>query len=178
MTITKLDSDWNYMVYEDSHYKPSTKELMDTINYNNYGIQITHETEQEEVVSSRYFSNRMISSAYAANMEFLPLDTISTIQIITNQDFDSTHLAGSNISDLFQVIESFYYSSSDVYTVQEYLNMKGEHTRFQQGEPFLLHLNSSPMKKEKYEFTVKITLENAFIDVIEDKTKEIIITNQ
>lgn len=154
----------------------------DSVLYTNYGITVEPEVKFVTIIN---LEHRILTSIFPSAYACIPipppvsnpytLTEISNIEIITHQDFDSTHLAGSNVADLFQVIEGFY-GSSDFYTIEEYIDQ--EDTYFKKGEPFLLHLISSPTKEGKYRFTVKITLEDAAIDFVEYKTTGVFIKKE
>jgi len=90
-----------------------------------------------------------------AETQYTPKDTIVSITITTNNDFDNQHPAESNISDLFKLLGSDRYI-----TIQEFLRMSEkiyEYTK-PENEKIDLFLLQPPEVAGEYSFKVEVLL--------------------
>lgn len=148
----------------------------DSVNYNNYSIFIAPQmiTYFSMLHNSNSFS--LINSAYACSPVTPTTDeTIDSILIICDKDFDATHLAGNNLSELFFIVvldqaNNIYYNRFDL---PEYLITKPTVPT-----EMTLLLKSPPNLTEGYEFTVKYFQDGIDCDYFEFKTNEIVIRNE
>ena len=94
-------------------------------------------------------------------------EVIEKIEIITHQDFDSTHLAGSNVTDLF--VDSWNQNS-----IQEALE---NDPYFYLSQSFKYYvLTTSPTTTKSYDFTVKYNFTNG--KVLETTIDKVVIKSQ
>lgn len=133
--------------------------VTDTIFYNNYGLEMYPKTKHIGI--AYHFS--LIPSVYACVPPPIQQsnEVIEKIEIITHQDFDSTHLAGSNVADLFNVldIENLEQEHSVQVFLEKYPNPSDE------GLTFLLR--TKPHKTGEYSFTFKYYQSGGEVEYIE-----------
>ena len=148
----------------------------DSVNYNNYSIFIAPQmiTYFSMLHNSNSFS--LINSAYACDPVTPTTDeTIDSILIISNKDFDATHLAGNSLSELFDIVvldqaNNIYYTKFDL---SEYLITKPTVPT-----EITLILKSPPNLTEDYKFTVKYFQDGIDNDYFEFITAKIVIQNK
>ena len=156
ITVSNIDNSGDYPVVVTTGSIPK----------NNYGIKldITKQEDSCTNLTSKYrFS--IFTSAYACDQEdfaiFKALDTITQIQIISLHDFNSTHPANSDVSELFYVFEEGKSS-----TIEEFLNNKiynFEGNQYDLFESILLLLNHTPDANTLQQFKVEIHLSDGRI---------------
>lgn len=149
--------------------------INDTIYYNLYSIFITPRTETYYAMFQRNNTLGLINSAYACS-PVIPTtdDRIDSILIISDKDFDSTHLAGADLSELFDIVvidqtNNIYYEKFKLY---DYTSTKP----YVPNEMTLI-LNSPPSLISNFEFTIKYYQDGIYKDYFEFKTNSIVIKN-
>lgn len=142
--------------------------VTDTIFYNNYALNMHANTKY--VGMAYHFS--LIPVAYACVPPPIQQsnEVIEKIEIITHQDFDSTHLAGSNVVDLFQVLdlEEVEQEHSIETFLEKYPNPSDN------GLTFLLR--TKPQKTGEYSFTFKYYQSGGEVEYIEVKIDKKVIS--
>ncbi|MCP4522925.1 MAG: hypothetical protein GY828_01770 [Candidatus Gracilibacteria bacterium] len=135
------------------------QKVTDTIFYNHYTIYMYPKTKYVGV--GYHFS--LIPAAYACVPPPIQQsdETIENIEIITHQDFDSTHLAGSNIIDLFKILDP--ENVQEEYSIDEYLKKYPNPHR--NGISFLLR--KSPHQTGEYSFSFKYYQSGGEVEYIE-----------
>ena len=92
-----------------------------SISKNAYGIRLSIK-RSENYCELKRSNSFFIQSVYATScdcppeFQYMPLDSIVSVKLTTYSDFDSEHLAGSDITDLFYV-----YSGNEFTEISEYL---------------------------------------------------------
>jgi hypothetical protein len=129
------------------------------INKNAYGIRIEFQEEQ----IANHFRPEIISSAMATSCDddYIYIDTIKYLRILSNADFDENHLRNTDLSSLFKGIIPFhknYYDDlpKDVEQVIKDLNQNNDE-HISSFDLFLLH---EPKLDSIYCFTIEIGLNN------------------
>ena len=156
--------DWNIdkVVSLENHYKYEQFED-DELNFDNYAISIYPE---EEYYTSNF---TLLNKVYACDKPAPHTnDNITNIEIIVNNNFDDSHLAESEVTDLFKVSEPY---SLELLTVPNFLS--------ERNIPRVVHLllTEAPLESGEYSFTVKITLEGRTLNYYEFTTNSVTITN-
>jgi hypothetical protein len=124
-----------------------------------FGLRIN--IERKEDVCGNDFQPLFISPAYAISCDYcpeklyLPLDSIVSLDVITNDDFDSGHSANDNISEYFSVL-----MSTEFISINEFINR--QHNELydinNSDLQFDLMLMSPPDESSEYQFEVQIEL--------------------
>lgn len=91
----------------------------------------------------------LISTAYAykPDMDAYNMDTITSITISSDRDFDAAHPAGASLNDLFTIPDLSVINTSNAY----YQNAFG----------FNLYLNHAPASEQYHRFTVNATTQSS-----------------
>lgn len=81
----------------------------------NFGIAVAFRQNEYECKRSNF---DMIQSAYAykPNINYYSLDSITSINIFSNQDFDNTHKAGTLLNEYFTMSDLNEINISNTYT--------------------------------------------------------------
>jgi hypothetical protein len=125
-----------------------------------YGLQIECSLEQLALQKSSVFAS--FNSIYAYDcfcppeIQYVAQDTISSIKIISLDEFDSYHPANSDISEYFKVL-----SSKNYITIRQYLDYP--ETIFlvmPEQEVISLYLMQPPIITGEHQFLVEIGLES------------------
>ncbi len=123
-----------------------------------FGIRLT--ISRKENICINQHLPLFSSSAYAFDCDcdrilFQPLDSIKSIEVFTVNDFDSTHLTGSNVSDYFRV-----YHSGGFYPIHEFIkNLDFEESNFLDTiQQFDLLLVRPPQIHIDHQFKVELEL--------------------
>ncbi len=150
--------------------------INDTIDYNLYSIFITPITETYFAMIQRSNSFGLIKSAYACS-PIIPTteDKIDSILIISDNDFDSAHPAGTDLSELFNIVvndqtSNIYYEK---FKLNDYISTKP----YVPNEMTLI-LNSPPNLTINFGFTVKYYQNGIDNDYFEFNTDKIVIKNE
>lgn len=91
-----------------------------SISKNAYGIRISI-NRSESICEVKRNNSLLIQSAYATScdcppeVQYMPLDSIVSVIIITSNDFDSEHLRGSDVSKLFYVFKGNEFTKLSEY---------------------------------------------------------------
>lgn len=149
----------------------------DSVVYSKFTITILPQTK------SYYSSNinkplfGIVNSAYACSPSRPPTtdEKIENIEIICNKDFDSSHSAGNNLADIFDIIIKDYHKFNyEKYDLIEFLSQNPVST-----EPDIyLVLKAPPEKTGEFEFTIKYTQDGIDFDYFEKTTNKIVITKE
>jgi len=169
--------DWhiyNAVYSEDADEKLILSEIInDTVDYNSYSIFITPITETYFTTVQRNKPFEWTNTAYACS-PITPTtdDRIDSILIITNIDFDATHPAKSDLSQLFDIVvydqaNKIYYKK---FTMNDYISTKP----YVPNEMTLI-LNAPPSLTMSFDFTVKYYQDGIDNDYFEFKTNNIVI---
>lgn len=122
----------------------------DTVSYDQLAIVL----EVSETQRSCYKPKPSVfgTSAYACSKidNILVEDSLRSITITSNADFDDAHKAGTALNDLFEYPQLFYLNGIPL------------------NEAYSFTLNKAPQANYVHEFTVKLTLASG--TVIENKT--------
>lgn len=125
-----------------------------------YGIRI--QLLGEKIAGIERPNSIFIQSAFAftkcncpPSYQFLPKDSITTIKILSLNDFNSTHSANSEISDYFKVYK--YYSFS---TIQDYIRNTNPVLNYESDLAIKIDLllMTAPTINNQHKFRVQITL--------------------
>ncbi len=172
--------DWlNYQaVYSDtSQMRLSLSEIVnDTVDFEKYSIHIKPKQETFFAQNCNRSGFSLIPSAYACDPALPHTDeTIDSITINAAKDFDTTHPAGSDLSDLFDVIvldytNNIYYEK---YALIQYLQT----TPYVPNELVLI-LTEQPDVTTDFEFFVKYYQDGIDYDYFEFLTDKIVIRRQ
>jgi hypothetical protein len=168
-TVTSFNWNVSNVEFTDNYYT-SADVTNNEVNYANYGIIITAETEE-------YYSNTinfgLVDKMYACSpIPSTTDDKITNIEVFVNQDFNADYLAESNMVEKFEV--GFVNENGDFNTmnladsIQVNLNVRRE---------IILLLNDAPLENGNFTFTVKITMEGKTLDYFEFTTNPMTITN-
>ncbi|AXY75667.1 DUF5034 domain-containing protein [Paraflavitalea soli] len=96
--------------------------LSNTVIKKAYGIRVQLVREKLACLEKR--QSLFISSAYAFDcrcppaQEYRPKDSIVSVKIYTQQAFDNTHTAGSDLSVYFKVYKPHYFTTIDDYVTK------------------------------------------------------------
>ncbi len=166
--------DWNTYeaTYSESNNSLDLSEILqNSVIYSKFSIVIY--PIKEAYFSSLNNSNSisLISSAYACSP--VPPETndnLENIEIFANNDFNSTHLIGTNLADIFDVIiyddeNSIYYEKYDLET---YLVTKPKVPT-----EMTLLLKVPPTETSDFIFTIKYYQNGKDIDYLEIETNTV-----
>ena len=128
-----------------------------------YGIRL--HLVREIFVTNKSPQYIFIQSAYADSPpiyyhDYLPLDSIVSMQIFTINDFDDFHPAGSEITDYFKVYQNYSFTP-----IKEYLNKASKiysHLSDLQVDIDML-LMTAPIINTKHQFKIQIKLSDGRI---------------
>lgn len=163
--ITSYTNDiYSVALVGESYHKEQIEN--NEVNFDKFGIFVLTEIE---MYYAKNFHFHFIKPAYACSCsEPTTDDKITNIEIITNTNFDPTHLAGSNVTNYFDIV----FNTNQVLSIANY---------FSSERPFLydftLLLNQAPIEEGEMNFTVKITLDGKTLDYFEFTTNSVTITN-
>lgn len=130
-----------------------------------YGIRLT--INREEIANLNHTKFLFMQSAYAiscddcAEKKFLPKDSITSIRIITLNDFDENHPADSDISAYFKVYKFRVYSTISEH-IETFLNHYINYpSQFESEDDFLLM--NAPTINTQHAFKIEIHLSDGTI---------------
>ncbi len=165
-TIT--DFDWQQKKIENTDQGYQDYTIENEVNFDEYGIFIT---PIKESYYASTFDFNIINKTYACSpVEPTTIDKITNIEIITNTNFDTTHLEGSNIVEYFDIAS--YLPDFNESNIEDFLNLNQN-----QLNHFILILKQAPLTVGEMSFTIKITLNANDSEVFEFTTSAITITN-
>lgn len=129
-----------------------------------YGIRI--QLHREKIACIEGPNSIFIQSAFATSCDcpppyqFLPKDSITTIKILSLNDFNSNHSANSEISDYFKVFNHYSFS-----TIQEYLKNTRSVLNYESEFEIKIDLllMTAPTINNQQKFRVQITLSDGRI---------------
>jgi len=145
----------------------------DTIIYNAYSINISPRIIAFFSLNRNCQIFKLVNTAYACSPGILGTDErIDSIVITSQSDFSEDYAAGTDLSELFDVVvldesNSIYF---DKFKLSDYISTK----------PFVpnsmaLILNRPPIKSKGFEFTVKYFQDGIDFDFFEFETEEVFI---
>lgn len=119
-----------------------------------YGILVTFEISYLAKVSENSFS--LITSSYACSpvQELHGMDTISNMEIRSLQDFDAEHLAGSDVSDLFEIV-----NMGEVKKLDDYVDRFGSGNTHDANSCYLM-LKTPPTGTGPFEFELEALMKD------------------
>lgn len=113
ITVTNLDNGG-----------PEIKEtVVPVVTKTAYGLRAVIQTEKLACIKT--CPSLFIGSAYAfkcgcgPDYQYSPKDTIISIKVFTEKDFDDSHPAGAEISDYFKVFKPYLFSDINHYLVNQ-----------------------------------------------------------
>ncbi len=137
--------------YYATDYKWYTNSVNGSVTYDHYKIT----AEPIIVKQSVAMSIGLISNAYASSPHSSKKDVVEKIEIIAHQDYDATHLAGDDLSELFLVNgEDIGESIIIDYRVDR----------------LVLTPKSPPAQDNMFNFTVKLYIDGKQVDYSEFTT--------
>lgn len=136
-----------------------------TISKDAFGIRVVI-NRNENICKVETNKSLFIQSAYATScdcppeFQYLPLDSITSVKIITVNDFNSEHLENTEVSEYF-----FVYRGHEFYKIDEYVD-NIETTLYDFENPTLefdLLLMSPPTIGTEHQFQVTVELSDGRI---------------
>lgn len=163
LSIKNLDSNLPQPAVTSAGIIPSAK----------YGIQVQHLTEEVALRKPQIYWG-LIQSAYACSCpgDYLKSkEEIVSVKIISNNDFDTNHPKGSDLSSIFMVKR---YYNDELSPINDYL--KTLKLEYQSNYPFQkgIFLQVAPTIAKKHKFKIAITLTDGRI--LEAETTEVELT--
>lgn len=170
-------TDLEWKTYEGIYTETPNNDLnlseitQNSVLYNKFSIFIEPRKETYFSVINKTNSINLISSAYACDpVPPKTNDNIENIEIFTNKDFNSNHLIGENLAEIFDVIiydseNEIYYEKYDLLT---YLISKPKVPT-----EMTLILKDSPIETSDFKFTVKYYQNGKDINYREFETNSI-----
>jgi hypothetical protein len=166
--------DLNWKTYNATYIEAPNNELNlseiteNSVLYNKFSIFIEPQKETYFSVINEINSINLISSAYACDpVPPKTNDNIENIEIFANKNFNSNHLIGENLAEIFDVIiydseNEIYYEKFDLVT---YLISKPKVPT-----EMTLILKESPIETSDFKFTVKYYQNGKDINYLEFET--------
>jgi hypothetical protein len=148
----------------------------DTVVYNMYSIYIKPKQETYFAQHTSRWNFSLIHSAYACDPGIPQTDEkIDSIVMTTNKDFDSSHPAGTELSDMFDVVvrddaNGIYYEKV---TLKDYLD-----TNPYVPNELVLILNKQPDMTTDFQFLVRYYQDGIDVDYFEFTTDTIVIQRE
>lgn len=112
-----------------------------------FGIAVAFRQNSYQCKNENKFSFISKAYAYKPSLQYYNLDTITSISITSDQDFDASHAAGSLLNDCFIIPDLDSINISNAY----YDNAFG----------FNVLLNKIPSAEKFHQFTVKATVQSS-----------------
>ena len=148
----------------------------DSVIYDRYAIQILPDVEYYFAQHMDHLNFSLINSAYACSpAPAITEERIDSIVIVSSKNFDATHLAGTNLAALFDVIifDEANYIYEEKYPLVDYLLTKPDVPN-----QLILILNSKPGQTEEFQFTIKYYQKGIDIDYLEYVTDPVVIMRE
>jgi hypothetical protein len=145
--------------------------LSNTFSKDAFGIKVVI-NNNENICKVKTNKSFFFQSAYATSchcppeLQYLPIDSISSVKVTTNKDFDSQHSENSDVSEYF-----FVFSGNEFYKIEE--NIVKTFYDFNNSKlEFDLLLMTPPTIGKEHQFKVTIELSdgrtlNAQTDLLE-----------
>ncbi len=136
----------------------------DSMQYGTYGI--IFEMDKEEVVfqKNNHSCVSLFSSAYACSCiepTFTTNDPIISVEIFTKNDFDSSHLSGSNITEYFTILEYSYIPLTITKkSISEIISHYYKNSDYRLLSALQIYLDKNPIINNTVAFEVKVMLES------------------
>lgn len=151
---------------------PQAKALSsDSVPASAFGIRVIVDRQEVQRMARR---SGLIQSAYAFSCDcyderyYIPADTLVSLEIITGNDFDATHPAGSDISEYFLGFDSHSYrTAEEMLELSIWYNEDFEILEF----IFLLMNEPDPELGSSHQFTVRLSVSDG--RVLEQETDPI-----
>jgi len=158
---------WEEIKVESINGDYLTYTLENEVNFNEYAISM--------LPLKNYYSAAIDFSVISKSYACSPVapttnDKITNIEVVTNNNFDTTHLEGSDISDFFNIVS--YSPNFQESNITNFLDLNHN-----QLDSFMLVLKKAPLESGEMNFTVKITLDANELEYYEFTTNSITITN-
>lgn len=173
--LKTIGLEWgNYkaIYYDKIDEKPTLLEIEnDTVDYNEYSIFIVPKQEMYFAQNNNYKFNIIKTANACSPIEPISEEKIDSIVILSDKNFDKKHLAGSNLSNIFDIVVLTKNEGYKKYNLDDYVKTKPNIPN-----DLILILNKQPVTINKYEFLIK-WYQNGVADnnYFEFKTKEIVI---
>jgi Domain of unknown function (DUF5034) len=142
----------------------------DSIIKTAFGVRINIKREKIAALIAK----KNYNTAYSTSCECLPLtqfvpkDSIKAVKIFTQNYFDKSHLAGSDISEYFKIFEKFNFENLEGFP-QKLNRTLSDESEFQSDNDLLLM--TPPEKIGKFVFKIQFILSDNRL--LEFNTKEI-----
>jgi len=165
-TVVNINGKYSLREYSiesiDNEMNLRFEELESEVIYNKYAVNVTMNTVQHvhfiNAPASAYsWLNFFIRPAYSCviSSHYITETPITDIFILSNQDYDSTHLSGSSLNEYFRI---FYRPERNIYknsSINDLISL-GENAQVE----FTLYLDEPPEKDGFYSFIAFFELEN------------------
>lgn len=141
----------------------------DTIDFYNWGINMTSEIEYYYSMIVKPNLNFPIGYAYACDpAPAQPSETIVSFKICCNKDFDQNHPAGTDLSDIFDAVIPLTFLPSAYKNCGNKKELQNLDMFFKEN-PFLFKyldivLNSPPAKSDSYTFIIEYIQDGVDVD--------------
>lgn len=150
--------------------------MYDSVDYNEYSVWMTLIPQTYFSLVNKINSFSLINSANACSPRDPTTDEkIDSILIFCEKDFDENHLAGDDLSDLFDVvvIDEVNNIYNAKFALTEYLDTKPS-------VPFemTLILRNPPAATTEFEFNIKYYQDGIDQDYFEHKTNKVVIRKE
>lgn len=148
----------------------------DSVEYNMYSLNIKPRQETYFAQNCKRIEFGLMNTVYACSPVIPETDEkIDSIVIISSKDFDLNHLAGSNLSDLFDIVvfdqaNSIYYEK---YRLNEYVNSNPSVPI-----EMTIILREQPDMAEHFVFLVKYYQDGIDYDYFEFETPGIVLKKE
>lgn len=127
------------------------------IRYDSLGIQIKHNWVNED--NTPFYSlNQFGFTTANADVDGYSYDRILDILIVSNQDYDAQHPAGSNLKDLFTVRDMATDTSASVSAYPSFQSLFSY--AFVENEILFLVPKAAPQNNNKHTINITYVLEN------------------
>lgn len=153
------NSSISLLIIDNGGNSPQYFESVDSVPMAAYGIRLQQSLELTAMESS--FNFRLFNSATALSkvcpepLQYLPLDSITSLTFISLTDFDATHPAGSDVTGYF-----YQYQKSNYRSIPDYLSRQTEIV-FDAAQDSLVVdflLMQAPATAGIYSFEIAVTL--------------------
>ena len=145
----------------------------DTLAQGEFGIWMVPVQEFYYVEHQRRPAISFVQSAYACSLPAPTSDEVITnIQIVSNNDFDANHPAGSDISDLFSIIVLDVPNANRYFefSLPDFLS-----TRRNAYDEIILVLDAEPEQTGAFNFTVTYTQEGERLTSYAYTTEDVLL---
>jgi hypothetical protein len=133
-----------------SYFNRSTDSTLSdssSVKATEFGIAVAFRQNSYQCKNESNFSFISKAYAYKPSIQYYNLDTIKSISITSNQDFDASHAAGALLNDCFIIPDLDSINISNAY--------------FDNAFGFNLLLKKMPSAEKYHQFTVKATVQSS-----------------